>query len=286
MAGVLIGRPPPTALNKHLKLFFPLMHRSLQTAHHGMKTLLSSLFAMALAITAAAQTAFDHTHMAFTVILQSHVKDERVDYAALKKKSAPLKGYLDTLAAVPEADFKSWAKSQRLAFLINLYNAATLQLVVDHYPVKSIKDIGGFFSGPWKQPVVRVFGKTFTLDQIEHEMIRAKYAEPRAHFALVCASIGCPPLRAEAFDAEKLDAQLDDQGRVFLGTASKNRVNAKNGTLHLSPIFKWFADDFTGKAGTVEKYIAPYFNEADKAVILSGSLEIEYTDYSWALNKQ
>lgn len=262
------------------------MHRSLQTAHHSMKTLLSSLFAMALAITASAQTAFDHTHMAFTAILQSQVNHERVDYAALKKNSAPLKSYLDTLSAVQEAEFKSWGKSQRLAFLINLYNAATLQLVLDHYPVKSIKDIGGFFSGPWKQPVVRAFKKTFTLDQIEHDMIRPQYNEPRAHFAVNCASIGCPALRAEAYDAARLNEQLDEQGRAFLGTTSKNRVDAKSGTLYLSPIFKWFAEDFTDEAGTVEKFVAPYFNETDRVTILSGSLEIEYTDYSWALNKQ
>lgn len=229
---------------------------------------------------------FDHTHSALTSILQTHVKSEKVDYAALKKDPAALDVYLGSLAAVKEADFKGWSKDQRLAFLINLYNAATIKLVVDHYPVASIKDIGGFFSGPWKQEVVRAFGKIFTLDNIEHDMVRAKYGDPRAHFALVCASVGCPPLRGEAFDAARLNEQLDDQGRVFMGTKSKNRVDAKSGVLYLSPIFKWFASDFTGKAGTVEKFVAPFTNDADKAAILSGKLEIEYTEYSWSLNKQ
>lgn len=232
------------------------------------------------------QAAFDHTHAALTAVLQRTVKNERVNYAALKQNPAELNGYLESLAAVPEREFKSWSKDQRLAFLINLYNATTLKLVADHYPVASIKDIGGFFSGPWKQQVVRAFDKTFTLDQIEHEQIRPNYGEPRAHFGLVCASIGCPPLRAEAFDAARLSGQLDEQGRVFFATQSKNRVDAKRGVLYLSPIFKWFKADFTSKSGTVEKFVAPYFNAADKTKILGGGLSIEYTEYDWKLNKQ
>lgn len=229
---------------------------------------------------------FDHTHAAFTSVLQSHVKNEKVNYAALKASPDALGSYLASLAAVKEGTFKSWSKDQRLAFLINLYNAATIKLVVDHYPVNSIKDIGSFLKGPWDQPVVHVFGQTVTLNHIEHDIIRAKYDEPRAHFALVCASIGCPPLRAEAFDAARLNEQLNDQGKLFFATTTKNRVDAKVGVLYLSPIFKWFTKDFTTKSGSVEKFVAPFFNEADKAAILSGKLDIEYTEYSWSLNKQ
>ena len=241
---------------------------------------LTSLFSFAQ------ESGFDHTHAAFTAVLQQHVKNERVNYAALKQTPDALGAYLVSLAAVKEGTFKGWSKNQRLAFLINLYNAATIKLVVDHYPVKGIKDIGSFIKGPWDQPVVHVFGQTVTLNHIEHDIIRANYAEPRAHFALVCASIGCPPLRTEAFDAARLNDQLDDQGRVFFATKSKNRVDAKGGVLHLSPIFKWFTQDFTSKAGSVEKFVAPFFNEADKAAILSGKLSIEYTEYSWSLNQQ
>lgn len=240
----------------------------------------------ALSLPASAQSGFDHSHAALTAILQNRVKNERVDYATLKSNPAPLAAYLDTLAAVPESAFKAWNREQRLAFLINLYNAATIKLVLDHYPVKSIKDIGGLLSGPWKQPVVRAFGKTWTLDNIEHDMIRPVLQEPRAHFAVNCASLGCPPLRAEAYDAARLDEQLDNQGRVFLGTTAKNRVDAKGGKLYLSPIFKWFASDFTGKAGTIEKFVAPFFPESDRGAVLSGRLKIIWTDYSWALNKQ
>lgn len=229
---------------------------------------------------------FDHTHAAFSGVLKGSVKNERVNYADLKKSPDALGSYLASLAAVKEGTFKGWSKDQRLAFLINLYNAATIKLVVDNYPLKSIKDIGSFYKGPWDQPVVHVFGQTVTLNHIEHDIIRAKYDEPRAHFALVCASAGCPPLRAEAFDAARLNEQLDNQGRVFFAATAKNRVDAKASVLYLSPIFKWFTRDFTSKSGSVEKFVAPFFNEDDKAAILSGKLHMEYTDYSWSLNKQ
>lgn len=239
------------------------------------------------AITGFGQTdGFDQTHAAFTTVLAQHVKSERVNYTALKSSPDALGAYLATLASVKEGTFKSWSKHQRLAFLINLYNAATLKLVADHYPVKSIKDIGSFLKGPWDQPVVHLFGQTVTLNHIEHDLIRAEYDEPRAHFALVCASIGCPPLRAEAYQATQLSDQLDDQARHFFATASKNRVDAKRGVLHLSPILKWFSKDFSDKAGSVEKFIAPFFDAADQAAIRGGNLRIEYTEYDWSLNKQ
>lgn len=227
---------------------------------------------------------FDHSHAAFSAILKEAVKNERVDYAALKRNPAPLAGYLGSLAGVKESEFKGWAKEQRLAWLINLYNAATIKLVTEKYPVKSIKDIGSTFKGPWDQAVVPLFGKMVTLNHIEHELIRPQYAEPRAHFGLVCASVGCPPLRSEAFVADRLGAQLDEQGRIFLATTSKNKVDVKAGVLYLSPIFKWFTKDFTDKSGSVEKFVAPYFGEADAKAILGGNLKIKYTDYDWSLN--
>lgn len=252
-----------------------------------MRALLPLLIASSLALTAAAQSGFDHSHAALTAVLAAHVKGGRVDYKALNRNPAPLQTYLDVLAAVPRGEFDGWGRAQRLAFLINLYNAATLKLIVDHYPVKSIKDIGGLFSSPWKQAVVQAFGGTHTLDQIEHGMIRPKFGEPRAHFAVNCASIGCPPLRAEAYDASRLDAQLDDQARAFLEDSSKNRVAARKGALYLSPIFKWFKADFTAKSGTVERFIAPFVADEDaRAAVLSGRLSISYTVYDWGLNAQ
>ncbi len=235
---------------------------------------------------AAPQAEFDQTHSAFTSILSKHVKGELVDYAGLKKNPAPLNAYLNTLAAVPESSFKKWNKDEQMAFLINLYNAATLKLVADHYPVKSIKDIGGATGGPWKQKVVRLFGKVETLDHIEHDLLRPNYKDPRVHFAVNCASIGCPALRAEAFQASKLNAQLDEQGRIFLRDASKNRLDAGKKALHLSSIFDWFKGDFIAKSGSVEKFILPYVSDVDRKVIGKGGLTTKSTDYDWTLNRQ
>ncbi|MGL5017714.1 MAG: DUF547 domain-containing protein [Luteolibacter sp.] len=232
------------------------------------------------------QQQVDHTHAAFNAILAKHVKKELVDYAGLKKSSAPLNAYLDTLAAVPESAFNKWDKKQQMAFLINLYNAATLKLIVDHYPIKSIKDIGSALKGPWKHEIVRLFGKIETLDHIEHNLLRPKYEDPRVHFGVNCASIGCPPLRAEAFQASKLDAQLDEQARIFLRDTSKNRLDAKNKTLYLSKIFDWFKGDFTAESGTVEKFASNYVTDSDRKVIQQGGLTIKNTEYDWNLNKQ
>lgn len=231
-----------------------------------------------------ANAEFDQTHSTFDKILKANVKGKGVDYAALKKNSAPLAAYLKTLANINSSEFKSWSGDEQLAMLINLYNAATLKLVVDHYPVKSIKDIGGF-AGPWKQPVVDLLGKKQTLDYLENNILRPDYNDPRIHFGINCASIGCPALRSSAFRADKLSSQLDEQTRAFLGDTLKNRVDVKGRKLYLSSIFDWFKSDFVKKSGSVEKFIAPYLSAADRTAVLGGGLSIKYTNYSWSLNK-
>ena len=169
------------------------------------------LFASLLLTAAGAGAAeFGHTHAAYDALLKQFVADGRVDYQGLESDSSALDHYLDSIAAISEATFNAWTKPAQLAFLINLYNAATLKLIVDHYPIKSIKNIGSFFKGPWDQPVVRLFGQTITLDNLEHDIIRKDYSEPRIHLALVCAAKGCPPLISEAYVAGRLDDQLDD----------------------------------------------------------------------------
>ena len=247
------------------------------------KTLLILTFAASLLSAQAAE--FDHNHADFTKVLQGVVKNGRVDYAMLKKDPNPLGAYIESLGAVPASQFDTWSKDQRLAFLINLYNASTLKLVADHYPVKSIKDIGNFLQKTWDIEVVPFLGNKVSLDHIEHKRIRANFSPARTHFALVCASIGCPTLRPEAFVASRLSAQLDEQGKAFLRTESKNRVDVKKGKLYLSPIFKWFEADFVKESGSIEKFVAPFFSASDEKIILSGDLKIEYTDYNWSLNK-
>ena len=243
----------------------------------------SFLFA-ALVMLASVAHAFDHTHAAFDRLLKQQVQDGFVNYSALKATPAPLNDYLGQLAAVSENEFNGWNEHDRLAFLINLYNATTLKLIIDNYPLKSIRSIGWVPGSAWKQDTVALFGKKIPLDDLEHGIIRQEYKEPRVHFALVCAARGCPPLRAEAFVGGKLDRQLEEQGKMFMGQSNKNRVDASTKTLYLSSIFKWFHEDFEAAAGSVVKFVTPFFPDAAQASLAAGDFKIEYTDYDWSLN--
>jgi hypothetical protein len=220
-----------------------------------------------------------------------------VDYRGLKGDDAALERYLDGLAGVSEATFNGWAASERLAFLINLYNAATLKLVVDHYPVKRIKDIGSIFKGPWDQPVVRLLGQTITLNNLEHDIIRKAHDEPRIHMALVCAAKSCPTLRSEAYVADKLDVQLDDQSRRFLASPAGLRIDRDGRAVYFTSIFKWYGQDFIGRftpatgfsgLGKTERAVAHfcggYLSAADGDYLKAGGYAVKYLDYDWALN--
>lgn len=227
---------------------------------------------------------FDRSHQAFAELLNQRVHDGLVDYAALKTQPKLLDDYLTTLAGISEDGFKRWPEKERLAFLINLYNATTLKLIVDHYPVKSIKDIGSFLKGPWDRPVVSVFGRRLTLNDLEHKILRVDYREPRIHFALVCAAKGCPPLRSEAYFADRLDAQLTDQARRFLADPVKNRVAPGERAVYLSPLFKWYGADFEAASGSVLAALKPYWPAA-AAALVEDNFKIRYTDYDWSLNE-
>lgn len=230
---------------------------------------------------------FDQTHSMFDSVLKTYVENGQVNYAGLKRHRRELDRYLSSLAAVDEKEFKTWPTTDRLAFLVNLYNGATLKLIVDHYPVKSIKDIGGFFRGPWKQRVVILFGKTITLNTLEHEIIRKQFDEPRVHAALVCAAQGCPPLRPEAYVGARLEAQLAEQMRTFLADSTKNHVDVRSGKIWLSRIFKWYGKDFTKNGKTLLGSLAPYWPEQAAARLKSRrDWDIAYTDYDWSLNER
>lgn len=245
-----------------------------------------ALTAGSIVFAAEAARSFDHTHTSYEGVLKRVVKDAFVDYAALKSDSSDLDRYLDTLAGVTEAHFKQWSREEQIAYLVNLYNAETLRLILNHYPLKSIKDIGSVLKGPWDQPVVRLFGETTTLNTIEHKILRKKYDEPRVHFALVCAARGCPPLRSEAYRADRLEEQFKDQGRMFLATAQKNSVDPARKEVSLSPIFKWFAGDFEKRAGSVLAFVKPYLPPDAASDLTEGGYKIRYTYYDWSLNDQ
>lgn len=252
-----------------------------------LKLLLQALCALSLATSlAAAASPFDHSHAVFDALLKQHVRDGWVDYAALKANPGPLADYLQQLGSVREAEFNRWPASDRLAFLLNLYNAATLKLVVDHYPVKSIRDIGTLFRSPFKLAVVPLFGRRVSLDTVEHDILRRQYAEPRIHFALVCAARSCPPLRAEAYLGSRLDEQLRAQGERFLRDPRRNRIDLAGRTLYLSEIFKWFGDDFEKAAGSVQRFLADYLPPEAAAVARQDGFQVRYLKYDWSLNER
>jgi hypothetical protein len=242
---------------------------------------------------------FDHAYTLYDGVIKAHVKDGLVDYAALKADPEALDQYLNNVAKLPEKQFNSWDNAQRLAFLFNLYNVATLRLILDHYPVKSIKDIGSIFKGPFDQPVVRLFGKTITLNALEHDILRKQYNEPRLHLALVCAAKGCPPLRSEAYKAKRLYEQLDDQSKRFIGNPAKFRIDRRKGVVYFSKIFKWYGDDFLGKYSpttgftglneterAVANFCARNLSEEDRKYLESGGYTFKFLDYDWSLNER
>lgn len=250
---------------------------------------------------AQAQSAFDHSHAALTELLKKHVvllrggQESQVRYAALKTDRPALKAYLDSLSAVSEPAFVSFTKPQRQSFLINAYNAFTLELILTKYPdLESIKDLGSLLQSPWKPKWVPLLGTKVSLDDIEHGMLRKRgsYDDPRIHAAVNCASIGCPALREEAFVAERLNAQLDQQMLRFMSDRTRNRWNAQRGRLEVSKIFDWFGEDFRlGHQGvaSLPAFLARYAEQladapADRERIRSQQADIAYLDYDWKLN--
>jgi hypothetical protein len=240
------------------------------------------LWALLLVSDLAFAGGFDQSHAAWTALLKKHVvvleagKASQVRYAEFAKDRAALKACLDSLSGVQEAEFRAWSRPQRMAFLINAYNAFTIELILAHYPVGSIKDVGNdLFDNRWKKKFFKLLGPAASLDQIEHEMLRKPgvYDEPRVHFALNCASVGCPMLREEAFVADRLEVQLEEQAKRFLSDRSRNRY--ANGRLEVSKIFDWFKEDFAPREKFFERYAAQ----------LGGtSALVSFLDYDWTLN--
>lgn len=238
--------------------------------------ILITCLAVGQAHTAKAQ--FDHS--LFDNLLKTHVDaDGWVDYDSFLEDEETLMKYLEALKANPPKD--SWSKDEQLAYWINAYNAFTIDLVLQHYPVKSIKDIGSkiqipFVNSPWDIKFIEIDGKKLDLNNIEHGIIRKQFDEPRIHFAVNCASFSCPLLRNEAFTAARLDSQLDEQTRKFINDPKRNKISGKKA--QLSKIFSWYGGDFT-KETSLKEFIAQY-SEAE----VTKSTKISYLDYQWQLN--
>lgn len=252
----------------------------------------------------AALAQFDHQHQAWNALLKKHVvlidggKASEVRYAELAKDRTALTAYLDTLSKVSEQEFKSWNKERQLAFLINAYNAATVEKILTRYPnLKSIWDFGRIFGHPFKDKFIKLLGRNMSLDNIEHDTIRVEgaYNDPRIHVAVNCAAVSCPMLREEAYVAERLDRQLEEQTARFLSHRARNRYNAETRTLEVSKLFDappWYGDDFRrGWKGyqSLEQFFATYANlladnPEQQKTIREQKAGIRFLDYDWGLN--
>ncbi len=261
------------------------MRSRLATIFSGFSILFATLAFSPAEARAQGSAGFDHS--TFDELLRRHVDAAGfVDYPAFAA-SEEFDRYLERLA---RADLTELDADERLALWINAYNAWTIRLINDEGRPESIKDINktlGFLStgGAWRMRFARVADEEWTLDEIEHEIIRVRFDEPRIHFALVCAAIGCPPLRAEAYTGEALDQQLDGQARAFLRRSpEKNRVVVEDRRVYLSQIFDWYEEDFGDGREDLGRYLARWFDGAEADLLRSGDFRVEYTDYDWDLN--
>lgn len=216
-------------------------------------------------------------HDGWNQILQQYVSaDGSVDYAGLLNKQNRLNEYLALLSESPPGN--NWNAQQILAYWINAYNAFTVKLILDHYPLDSIKDISSglpMINSPWDIKFFNIDGIPFDLNTIEHDILR-KLDEPRIHFAINCASFSCPVLRNEAYTAEDLEHQLEEQTRLFINNPDKNDIS--EGVLSISKIFEWFSSDFSSLGGvkTLLKKHHELYNDQN---------DIQYLEYNWSLNR-
>jgi hypothetical protein len=262
--------------------------------------LLAAIFLMLISAPGRAES-FDHEHAAWNLLLKDNVHwnlnrtASQVNYARLQDTRDFLGRYLFSLSAVTRAEFDAFSREQQLAFLINAYNAFTVELILTEYPdIKSIKDLGSFFSSPWKKKFFLLLGESQNLDGIEHDLIRGsgRYNEPLIHFAVNCASIGCPALLDEAFVADQLEQQLLESTKRFLNDRSRNRFDPATGTLAISSIFDWYDEDFTegwrgydSLHGFFRAHAEWIADDAESVEGLrQGPLRIEFLDYDWSLN--
>lgn len=238
-----------------------------------------------------AKAAFDHDYAAWSAFLRAHVRGDRFDYGAAKKERKALDAFVASLESVDASTFERWEKAQRYAFWINAYNAYTVRRVVDSYPIASIKDLGDDKVSVWDRDLIPLGALApdlkkpkLSLNDVENLILRPRFEDARVHAAINCASIGCPPLRPEAFTAAKLDAQLDEQVKAWLGDPTRNRIDAAAQKLELSKVFEWFKADFEREAGSAQAWIARYRPDDAKWLGTKKKLDVTFLEYDWALN--
>ncbi len=250
--------------------------------HHPLKKFILTILLLAINQLSYAQVK-PPSHELYHQLLKKHVaNDGKVNYKGFAKDSVTLNQYLDLLSKTPP-DEKTWSRNEYMAYWINAYNAFTIKLILKYYPVKSIKDIGSsiqipFVNTPWDIKFIRIGKNKMDLNNIEHGILRKKFSDPRIHMVLVCASKSCPALLNEAYQPNRLDAQMDKQAKVFLADSFRNKVSATKP--ELSMLFKWYSMDFNKNGGSVRTFVNQY-----APVAIKPEAKITYLDYNWELNE-
>lgn len=238
--------------------------------------------------------AFDHDHGIWDIVLKKHVtmvdeqRHSRVNYLGIKNDVALFGTYIDMLTSVSRNDYEAWSRNRKLAFLINAYNALAIKLVVDHYPLDSIQDIGGLFTRPFDISFITLFGETMSLNDMESRLIRqnASFDDPRIFLVLFRAAAGSPALKNEAWTDETLEPLLEASLMNFLSDPGRNRFNTQKKRFEISPVFRWYEEDFKAVYGSISRLLHVY---GDCLQLSAGEADVSdvpivYLDFDWALN--
>jgi hypothetical protein len=244
---------------------------------HVVISLMAGLLICFLAAHAGDSEAVDNR--IYAELLKKYVARGKVDYRGFQSEEDRLDQYLEVLEGT---DPDALSREEQFAFYVNVYNAWTIKLILTRYPdIQSIKDIGGIFNSPWKQKIVRLNGGLFALDDIEHNILRPLFRDPRIHFVINCASVSCPPLRSEPYSATILQEQLTEATTAFINDPERNRIEGN--ILFVSKIFKWFPEDFNEDVvGFVSSYARGDFR--DSIAANQDRIKIKYLEYDWSLN--
>lgn len=250
------------------------------------------VFSMTL-LTPVSAFSFDHNYGLWDQFLKEHVKSGLVDYETIKKSPKDFTALVKKIEGVALEEYQIWPDKEKKAFWINAYNIGAIKMVLDHYPLRrtiglqairfpaeSIQQI----SGVWEREVFNIMGKGISLNYIENNLLREEFKDPRIHFAIVCASRGCPVLRDVAYTAETLEVQLDHQVHLFLSDRDKFQYDAESDTLYLSHILEWFQEDFE-RVGGIVSFIRKYIPQ-DMSLKITEQSKKQWLDYDWSLNKQ
>ncbi|MCP4402063.1 MAG: DUF547 domain-containing protein [bacterium] len=217
-------------------------------------------------------------HSLFSELLQNYVKDGLVNYKEMKNEEQKLDRYLDLLN---NTNPDKLGRDEQFAFFMNAYNAYTIKLILENYPVKSIKDTGSLLKSPWKINFAKIGGQTMTLDDVEHKILRPRFKDARVHFAINCAAQDCPPLYPDAFEGAKVDEQLERNARAFLNNPEKNYLDGN--TLYVTRLFKWFGGDFNDDPfGYVLQFAEGEFKAQLEAK--KDKIKVKFLGYDWTLN--